>query len=145
MFTIADKVGHGIAYFATTLSFLFAAVLSHVHEARAEVTFLANALESHGCSCFVAHVQIEPSQDWRLVIERALGTCHTLVAHVTPDFHASNWTDQEVGWILGQRAARDADQRRRSAVRVRRCHPSHPGWRVRDVDPWDTRCSARSC
>ena len=26
VFTFADKVGHGIAYFATTLSFLFAAV-----------------------------------------------------------------------------------------------------------------------
>jgi hypothetical protein len=36
------------------------------------------------------------------VIERALRTCHALAAYVTPDFHGSWWTDQEVGWALGR-------------------------------------------
>jgi TIR domain len=76
--------------------------LSHVHALRSEATELANVLESFHCSCFVAHVQIEPSQDWRDVIERALRTCHALAAYVTPDFHGSLWTDQEVGWALGR-------------------------------------------
>jgi hypothetical protein len=76
--------------------------MSHVHTVRAEVTELANVLESFHCSCFVAHTQIEPSEDWRQVIERALRTCHALAAYVTPDFHRSLWTDQEVGWALGR-------------------------------------------
>jgi hypothetical protein len=77
--------------------------MSHVHAVRSEVTEIANILESFHCSCFVAHVQIEPSEDWHQVIERALHTCHALVAYVTPDFHESLWTDQEVGWTLGRR------------------------------------------
>jgi hypothetical protein len=77
--------------------------MSHVHAVRSEVTEIANILESFHCSCFVAHVQIEPSEDWRQVIARAPHTCHALVAYVTPDFHESLWTDQEVGWTLGRR------------------------------------------
>ena len=48
------------------------------------------------------HVQLEPSRDWQEVIETALRTCHVLVAHETPGFKESNWTDQEVGWVLGR-------------------------------------------
>jgi hypothetical protein len=76
--------------------------ISHIHSARAEVTDLARFLEGYGCTCFVAHTQIEPSQDWQDVIERALASCHALVAYVTEEFHASLWTDQEVGWALGR-------------------------------------------
>ncbi len=76
--------------------------ISHIHPARAEVTDIARFLEGYGCTCFVAHTQIEPSQDWRDVIERALASCHALVAYVTEEFHASSWTDQEVGWAIGR-------------------------------------------
>jgi hypothetical protein len=76
--------------------------ISHVHAVRAEVGDLARFLEGYGCTCFVAHTQIEPSQDWQDVIERALASCHGLVAYVTEEFHASRWTDQEVGWALGR-------------------------------------------
>src|SRR3990170_3528015 len=42
--------------------------LSHVNSVRAEVTQVAEALERLQCSCFVAHVQIEPSRHWQDVI-----------------------------------------------------------------------------
>lgn len=75
---------------------------SHVTDVRAAVTTIAEGLESLQCSCFVAHVQIEPARDWQEVIETALRTCHALVAYVTPGFKESSWTDQEVGWALGR-------------------------------------------
>jgi hypothetical protein len=35
--------------------------------------------------CFVAHTTIEPTREWQEEIERALRTCHALVALLTPD------------------------------------------------------------
>ena len=76
--------------------------MSHVSTAIEPVSQVAQGLETFQCSCFVAHVQIEPSRDWQDTIEVALRTCHVLVAWVTPDFPSSKWTDQEVGWVLGR-------------------------------------------
>jgi hypothetical protein len=76
--------------------------MSHVSTAREPVSQVAQGLETFQCSCFVAHTQIEPSRDWQDTIEVALQTCHALVAWVTPNFPRSNWTDQEVGWVLGR-------------------------------------------
>lgn len=75
---------------------------SHVITSKVEVAELADRLEDLSCSCFVAHVQIEPSRDWQEVIETALQTTHFMIAYVTPDFSESSWTDQEVGWALGR-------------------------------------------
>lgn len=76
--------------------------LSHSSLNRAGVTELAQDLEALNCSCFVAHVDIEPSLPWQRTIERALRTSHVLIAYVTSEFHGSLWTDQEVGWVLGR-------------------------------------------
>ncbi len=51
---------------------------------------------------FVAHEDIEPSLEWQREIEIALRSMHALVALITSDFHASEWTDQEVGWAFGR-------------------------------------------
>ena len=76
--------------------------ISHTSRHRQEVGRLAAALNDIGFSCFVAHDVIEPSRDWQDVIEIALSTCDALLAVITPDFHESSWTDQEVGWALGR-------------------------------------------
>jgi hypothetical protein len=76
--------------------------MSHVSAVKDDVSKVAAELESLQCSCFIAHIQIEPARDWQDVIEVALNTCHVLVAYVTPEFPASKWTDQEVGWALGR-------------------------------------------
>ena len=76
--------------------------MSHTSEHKADVGRLANELNRFAFSCFVAHDAIEPSRQWQEVIELALRTCDVLVAYVTPDFNASRWTDQEVGWALGR-------------------------------------------
>jgi TIR domain len=55
-----------------------------------------------GISCFVAHNDIEPTLEWQNQIELALATCDLLVALLHPEFHKSNWTDQEIGFVMGR-------------------------------------------
>lgn len=76
--------------------------VTHVSNVRQDVGDLARDLDSFGLTCFVAHDAIEPSREWQATIEDALATMDTMVAYVTTDFHASKWTDQEVGWALGR-------------------------------------------
>jgi TIR domain len=78
--------------------------ISHVTSSRRDVGELGDVLDRIGFSPFVAHADIEPSREWSSVIEEALSTCDVLVAYLTKDFHASNWTDQEVGWAMGRGA-----------------------------------------
>jgi hypothetical protein len=78
--------------------------ISHVSEYKAQVGELAELLDYFGFSAFVAHDAIQPTEDWQNVIRDALSTCHVLVACLTPGFHESVWTDQEVGWAMGKGA-----------------------------------------
>ena len=76
--------------------------ISHTSSHRGAVGEIARGLDRFAFSCFVAHDAIEPSRSWQDVIELALRTCDLLLAYVTPDFSASRWTEQEVGWALGR-------------------------------------------
>ncbi len=71
--------------------------LSHVAAHKIAVAGLKRSLGTFGLSAFVAHEDIEPTMDWRAEIDLALRSMHAMVALLTPDFHQSNWTDQEVG------------------------------------------------
>jgi len=76
--------------------------LSHVSQYKVQASALKDALAKRGISAFVAHEDIEPTLEWQNEISLALRSMHALAALVTPDFHRSNWTDQEVGWALGR-------------------------------------------
>lgn len=78
--------------------------ISHLSTHRAFTAELQAALLEHGISSFVAHNDIEPTLEWQTEIETALRTCHSLVALLHPNFHASNWTDQEIGYVMGRGA-----------------------------------------
>jgi hypothetical protein len=80
----------------------FRLFVSHVSAHRVAVSKLKDELELFGISGFVAHEAIQPSLEWQKEIELALRSMHALLALITPDFHASNWTDQEVGWAFGR-------------------------------------------
>ena len=80
----------------------FKLFLSHVSAHKVSVGKLSTALSIYGVSAFVAHDDIEPSLEWRDEIEIALRSMDALAALVTPEFHASLWTDQEVGWAFGR-------------------------------------------
>jgi hypothetical protein len=79
--------------------------VSHLAAHRAFAGELQQALLPYGISCFVAHEDIEPTQEWQTQIETALATCDALVALLHDDFHLSYWTDQEIGFAMGRGAA----------------------------------------
>jgi len=76
--------------------------LSHISAHKAAVADLKRELRPYGVAAFVAHEDIEPSLDWQAEIELALRSMHAMAALLTPGFHASSWTDQEVGVAFGR-------------------------------------------
>ena len=80
----------------------FRLFLSHIAKHKASVSKLKVELGMRGIEAFVAHEDIEPSLEWRDEIELGLRSMHALAALITPEFHASPWTDQETGWALGR-------------------------------------------
>jgi TIR domain len=58
---------------------------------------LRHALQRYAISAFVAHEDIETSDEWREEILRSLMSMDAFVAILTPDFNSSRWTDQEAG------------------------------------------------
>jgi hypothetical protein len=80
----------------------FRLFLSHLAKHKVGVSKLKDELEQFGISAFVAHEAIKPSLEWQREIELALRSMNALVALITPEFHASNWTDQEIGWAFGR-------------------------------------------
>ena len=76
--------------------------LSHVSAHKEHVAKLKLEFRLYGISAFVAHEDIEPNALWQGEIELALASMDALVALLTPDFHQSNWTDQEIGFALGR-------------------------------------------
>jgi hypothetical protein len=81
---------------------LFRLFLSHLAAHCGVASQLQESLLPFGISAFVAHNDIEPTRDWQTQIETALATCDTLVALLHPDFHLSNWVDQEIGFAMGR-------------------------------------------
>lgn len=82
---------------------MFRVFISHLSAHRAAAARLQQAFERYGISCFVAHNDIEPSEEWQLQIETALASCDALIAILHNGFHASNWTDQEIGYVMGRK------------------------------------------
>lgn len=76
--------------------------LSHRADRKADAHRLERALKRLGFASFVAHDAIAPSLEWRREIQKAQRSCDLLIAVVTEGFHDSEWTDQEIGWVLGR-------------------------------------------
>ena len=76
--------------------------LSHKAKHKVQTSQLKAWLGICGLACFVAHEDIEPTEEWQREIEYALQSMDALVALITEDFHQSNWTDQELGIALGR-------------------------------------------
>ncbi len=80
----------------------FRLFLSHSSKHSVEMGQLKEALRVFGIDAFVAHNDIEPTQEWRDVIEVGLRTCEAFAAYITPEFRLSEWCDQEVGVALAR-------------------------------------------
>jgi hypothetical protein len=80
---------------------MFRVFVSHLSAHKTFATELQQALLLFGITGFVAHKDIEPTLEWQIQIETALATSDALVALLHEKFHASNWTDQEIGFAMG--------------------------------------------
>jgi hypothetical protein len=76
--------------------------LSHKSEVKKEAAQVSDDLKLFGVSAFVAHENIRPTKAWQDEIENALASMDAFVALLTSKFHDSEWTDQEVGYAMGQ-------------------------------------------
>jgi nucleoside 2-deoxyribosyltransferase len=81
---------------------MFRLFITHLAAHRETASNLKEKLLECGVSSFVAHNDIEPTKEWLIEIEKALSTCEALVALLHPKFHASDWTDQEIGYAIGR-------------------------------------------
>ena len=81
---------------------MFRLFVTHLATEKVLAAQLQEALLAYGISGFVAHNDIEPTLEWQTQIETALATADSLVALLHPAFHASNWTDQEIGFAMGR-------------------------------------------
>jgi len=64
---------------------------------------ISNILKMNGFKTFLAHDNIEVSQEWRDEIIKHLNNCKGLLAIVTDDFVESCWTHQECGYVMGMK------------------------------------------
>src|SRR6266566_5451186 len=71
--------------------------LSHSHYDKDLAGTLKEEIERFGCDDFVAHEDINPSQDWLEAIRKSLRECHAFIPLLTNSFASSDWTDQETG------------------------------------------------
>lgn len=82
--------------------------LSHSAAHRKFVGDVADELAVMGIHGFVAHDSMAVSKPWQTQIEHALRSMQAFVALVHPEFNASTWCQQEVGWAYGRRIPRFA-------------------------------------
>ncbi|MBR5879098.1 MAG: toll/interleukin-1 receptor domain-containing protein, partial [Akkermansia sp.] len=75
--------------------------LSHKTEDKVNTAILKRDLSLYGIDCFVAHEDIEPTQEWAKEIEAALFSADACVALMTELYHNSYWTDHEIGCAYG--------------------------------------------
>ena len=77
--------------------------ISHVDQFKFDALRIKSALADRRIASFVAHEDIEPSEEWQSEIIHALSTMNMFIALLTQGFHESNWADQEVGFALANR------------------------------------------
>lgn len=105
---IARHLGIGVDHEDDTESFTywvqgqFRVFITHIASQSHLARQIQEGLRVHRISSFVAHEDIVPTSDWQDEIERALRSAHALVALLHKGFHESDWTDQEVGFMLGR-------------------------------------------
>jgi hypothetical protein len=80
----------------------FRLFISHRAEEKVFAQQLSEGLLGYGISGFVAHEDIEPTREWENEIITALRTMDGLLAILSSTFHASEFTDQEVGAAIGR-------------------------------------------
>ena len=78
---------------------VFLSYSSHDKELAGQVK---KELESRGLEAFLAHEDIEPTQEWEGVILENLKACDVFIPLLSENFKESEWTDQETGVAVSE-------------------------------------------
>jgi hypothetical protein len=73
------------------------AFISYSHADRRVAGKVKQAMSDHGIDCFLAHEDIEPSEEWLKKIKRRLRAYELFFPLVSDNFKQSLWADQECG------------------------------------------------
>jgi TIR domain len=71
--------------------------LSYSHRDRQLAGRIRYVLGTYGIAAFLAHEDIQPSQEWQDEISHRLHACEVFFPLLTDSFKGSDWTDQETG------------------------------------------------
>jgi hypothetical protein len=77
--------------------------LSHASDFQLEASKIAESLINYNVHGFVAHEQIAPAKEWEDELRLGLSTCDALVCFLSEGFKKSDWTEQEVGFVISRR------------------------------------------
>lgn len=77
--------------------------LSHSSKDKIYLSSLKNDLQKLGIEGFLAHEDIDPSEEWLKEIETRLDTADATAAIITDNFRESKWTDHEIGYAICRR------------------------------------------
>ena len=75
---------------------------SYSHEDRTLAGKIATLMTENGFDVFLAHEDINVSEEWREEIFKHLRSCNVLLALLTPSFEKSVWANQEAGYMRGK-------------------------------------------
>ncbi len=76
--------------------------ISHRDAHKVEASTIQRNLLKVGISSFVAHEDINPTEEWVKEILRALQSMDLFLVYMKDDFFESIWTNQEIGFALGR-------------------------------------------
>jgi hypothetical protein len=76
--------------------------ISHRDNVKQIVSNIKKEFELFGISSFVAHEDIEPTEEWVKEILRALQSMDLFIVFISEDFFLSKWTNQEIGFAIGR-------------------------------------------
>jgi hypothetical protein len=77
------------------------AFLSYSHKDRRLAGLTKECLDSYGFDTFLAHEDLQPSDEWQKTILKRLKNCVIFLPLLTDSFSKSDWTDQETGIAVG--------------------------------------------
>ena len=78
------------------------AFISYSHEDRRYGAQAKNVLAEVGTQAFLAHDDLDVSDEWRARIIEELKSCGLFVPLLSANFVASKWAPQEVGFIISR-------------------------------------------
>jgi hypothetical protein len=74
--------------------------ISHHHKDKEIASHIKSELRDFGIDTFVAHEDINPTEEWEEVILEKLRHCNAILLLLTSNFEDSKWTDQETGFAI---------------------------------------------